>query len=402
MVQARNLSRLEGRTCRALLVSLLYGLCGARAQAIQLEPLPSSEGWAGSQFVQADRSGHTFVLRADRLEAYPVQKSGALGKPVQLETRGTGIGFVREAAMSPAGDRWLLLDGTSVRLFVDGKERVLPPVSWKPWSLTLLRDVPVLGVVPFPMGGRSVDLKRLGTPPWLLHLDSDRWSATRELKGVSVPDLLETGGLNAEIAKNAAVLTADRQGRLWVALQYAYRVQRMTSSGRQLLEIAVDRGELRQKEQDKGIEVTFRNGPGSNDAARRPEKRQKGSYFAFTAERVVHGCTEGRDGRFYLLVSPGNGQAALDRYDPTRSVLERIPVALNLEQGSFSVAAGRDGLYIAAWKADGGRWRVSWEELEAARWKPVQGAKIDDLEPQGDAGPRKPGSPAAKPGKPGA
>jgi hypothetical protein len=45
--------------------------------------------------------------------------------------------------------------------------------------------------------------------------------------------------------------------------------------------------------------------------------------------------------------------------------------------GTFTMAAGREGLYIAAFKGDGGRWRLSWSSLEQAGWKSVEGAEID-------------------------
>src|SRR5947208_17098032 len=78
--------------------------------AIQPERLPAT-GWEGSQFLRADRAGNLFLLRTGTLEVYPVGKSGAPGKPVRLDTTSTATGSIREAAMSPSGDRWFLLSG---------------------------------------------------------------------------------------------------------------------------------------------------------------------------------------------------------------------------------------------------------------------------------------------------
>lgn len=382
MVQARNLApRLS--YAWLVLAGMIFYLAGP---AIALEPhsLPASRPWEGSQFVQADGLGNVFFLRPDRLEIYPLSKSGYLGEPVVLQASGTSAGFVREAAMSRAGDRWLLLSGTTVRLFVDGKETIVPPLNWKPWSLTLLRDVPVVAMAPFPMGGRTVDLKRVGTPPWLLRLDSDQWSQTLELKGASVSDLLENGGLNDAIAKNSVVMTGDRNGRLWAARQYAYRVQRFTSSGHLLLEITVDQGEVRKKEQAQGIEIRPHEGAQNPREATQNPRSEKGTSFPFMGERVVYGITEGRDGRIYLLISVASGGAALDRYDPVRNRLDRIPLSVKLKE-TFTLAAGKDALYLAPWNTDGGRWKISWDELETAPWKIVKGVRVDGFKPEDDA-----------------
>lgn len=352
--------------------------------AIQPERLPAT-GWEGSQFLRADRAGNLFLFRAANLEVYPLEKSGAPGKPARLAATSTAIGSIREAAMSPSGDRWFLLSGVTVRLFEDGKEKVLPPLEWKPWSLTLLGETPMVAAIPFPLGGRATDPKRVGTPPWLLQSDGDRWSSTIDLKGVSVADLLEKGNLNDTIARNSVIMAGDRRGRLWAARQYGYRVQRFTSGGRPLLEITVDRGKIRQKEESRGIEVKVKGGePGSGDATQDPQ-RQKATYYPFTAERVIYGLTEGRDGRMYFLVDTGAGSAALDRFDPSRSVLERIPITVPLKH-TFTLAAGKDALYLASYEAEEGRWRISWEDLESAPWKPVKGARIDGYAPGPEAG----------------
>jgi hypothetical protein len=280
----------------AFLSSALPGL------AIQPERLPETKGWEGPQFLRADRAGNLFLLRAGTLEVYPVGKSGAPGKPVRLEATSTTAGSIREAAMSPSGDRWFLLSGGTVRLFEDGKEKVLPPLEWKPWTLTLLGGTPVVAAAPFPLGGRAADPKRVGTPPWLLRFDGDRWSSTIDLKGVSVADLLENGGLNDAIAKNSVVMAGDRLGRLWAARQYGYRVQRFTAGGRLLLEITVDRGKIRQKAESRGIEIKLKGGELGSGEATQDAQRQKGTYYPFTAERVVYGLTEGRDGKMYFRI----------------------------------------------------------------------------------------------------
>jgi hypothetical protein len=361
---------------------LLIALAGVPGWSIEPQPLPGGPtSWDGPQFIQADRTGNVYVLRSKTFEVYPLEKSGVLGKPVALEPTGVPAGFVREATMSPSGDRWLLLSGMSVRYFVDGKEKALPPLEWKPWSLTLLRDTPIVAAAPFPLGDHSGDPKKAGTPPWLLQFDGDRWSSILDLKGVSVADLLENNGLNDAIAKNSVVLKGDRQGRLWAARQYGYRVQRFTPGGRLLLEIVVGGGKIREKGDGRAIDIKLsREGQNPREATQDP-RREKGTYLPFTAQRVVYGLTEGRDGNIYLLVDAGEGAAALDRFDPTRAIVERVPLTFKLKD-MVTLAAGRDALYLAPWSAEKGRWRISWDVLEAAAWKPVKDARIDGYEPE--------------------
>ena len=199
------------------------------------------------------------------------------------------------------------------------------------------------------------------------------------LKACLSPSFLRKNLLNQAIAENAAFMTGDRQGKLWVARQYAYHVQKMTASGRVLLDVTVDGGKVRKPQDTKGIEISLK-GPTDNptEATRNP-RQEKGTYTAFTAPSTIEAITEGQDGRIYLFTHVEDGGSALDRYDPARNVLERIPLSLKLKDQRPSLAAGRDGLYLAAWNGDGGRWRISWDRLEQAHWKKVEGSKIDGI-----------------------
>jgi hypothetical protein len=142
-----------------------------------------------------------------------------------------------------------------------------------------------------------------------------------------------------------------------------------------LLDITIDGGKVRKPQDSKGIEIDFK---GSTDATRAP-RQEKATYTAFTAPSIIEALTEGQDGRMYLFVHTADGGTALDRYDQGRNVLERIPLSLKLKDQRPTLAAGRDGLYLAAWSGDGGRWRISWDRLEQARWKKVEGSKIDGI-----------------------
>src|SRR5438270_10067128 len=96
------------------------------AGAIEPEPLPKSDAaptWEAQQFVQADRTGNVYFFRADTLAVYRLTKEKTFDKLLRLETTVDRAGSIYNAVMSLSGDRWLIQDARSVRLFVDGKEQ---------------------------------------------------------------------------------------------------------------------------------------------------------------------------------------------------------------------------------------------------------------------------------------
>ena len=336
----------------------------------------ATPAWDAPQFVEADGAGNVFFFRGDTLEVYPLLKEGGFGKPSRLKTTVSSPRNVSNAALSPAGDRWLVQDGRSVRLFVDGKEKLIPPLPWVPGSVGFRRGEPVVAVIPFPLGGNSVDVDKLGTPPWLMELDNDKaWDSFVDSKGKTAAEILETlktGEFNRILADSTAFMTADRQGKLWVAKGYSYRVQRYSLGGRLLYEIVVGDGKVREKpKKSQEIEIARRSPTQNPTEATRDPAQEKGSYFAFTAEPAIFDLAEGRDGKLYLLTRTETGAAALDRYDPVESILERILLQMKTE-GRFTMAAGKDGLYLAAWNGKQGRWKLAWETLEQADWEEVK------------------------------
>jgi hypothetical protein len=378
------------------LVALFPSFLGAPAKADPVTPerLPVNEAspaWTGAQIVSADRTGHVFFFRGETFEVYPVTKTGSFGEPVRLEMTAAPNEMVHDAVLSPGGDRWLVYADLTVRLFVDGKEKVVPAIPWKPWSVTLLRDTPVVAVLPMPMGGRSADIEKLGAPPSFLEFDGDRWNAALEMKGVSVSDVLHQGAkLNDAVAERSVYLMSDRQGRLWAAGQYRYRIQRFLPGFHPNLEILVGHGDVRKKKgvESKGIEIRRKDPAQNPTEAPRDPLQEKSTYTPFSGESVILDLTEGGDGRIYMLVRTEGGGAAIDRFDPALLLLERLPLELKAE-GRYTVASGRDGLYIAAWNGRQGRWRLAWETLDQAKWKDVADCEIDGV-PMAASGPPKP------------
>lgn len=368
-------------TISALLLAASPGLAGS----VEPERIPVEEStpiWNGPQFVQADRAGNVFFFQGDTLEVHPLGKAG-FGKPVRLQSLQGNTGLVHGAVLNSAGDQWLVYADFSVRLFIDEKEKPLPALKWNPWGVAFQRDAPVVAVIPRPLD-RIRDLPKTMDVPWLLKLGSDRWDPLTRPKTQDVANLLKTGGMNEAIAEDAVFLKDDREGKLWVAHQYSYHVQRLSPSGRLLLDITVDGGRVEKKQESKGIEIKL-HGAGENPTeATRDARKETATYHPFTGVPVILSLTEGRDGRFYFLVRTKEGGSALDRYDPERVVLERLPLQLKVE-GKFTMAAGRDAMYLAAWEGSEGRWRIPWETLEQAPWKVVKQAEIDGYKVEGEA-----------------
>ena len=356
-------------------------LLGAK---VQLEPVSSEDGgpvWAGKQFVAADKAGNVFFFRSETLEVYPLSKDGSLGAPVRLKTAGSPVGEVHDVALSPDGRRWLVQTIRGVRLFEAGKEKVLPALAWRPVAVGFRRDVPVVATIAIPV--QSIpDPSKVGRLPWLQELSGDEWSTLVERDGPPFSELVKRENWFGEaLEEDPLALAADRRGRLWVARRHAYNVQEFNPGGRLLSTILMDQGRVRKKKESQGIEIKRSDPAGNPREATRNPATEKATFYPFVAEKVIHDLVEGRDGRMYFLVVPRAGTAALDRFDPVRAVLERINIPLKADSGDFvAMAAGKDGLYFASTDPKQGRWMVTWEALDAAGWKEVEGATLDGLE----------------------
>ena len=339
---------------------------------VPAEPIALDATRDGVQFVSSDRNGNVFLFRGGEKPAvYPISKAGEIGKPEHLLATNEALGFVLDAVLSPAGDQWLVLAQGTVRLFVNGKEKPLPPLSWLPWTVGFLRGTPVVGVMPRLLPSAVLHLQDLGTVPWLLTLDNDRWSPLVEHSGFSAEAAWkDRSKMNEWVAKYASAITPARDGKLWVASQYSYRVQRLSPSGKNLLEF--DAG--------KGKEQAPRKATMSAQAAATVRQAEaqggKAQFQGFTDTAVIADLVEGPDRAIYLLVhTAGEDSLAIDRYDPSQDVLERVPLSLP-GSGRLTLAAGKGGLHVAPFRATGGLWRISWTTLESAPWKAVEGFKV--------------------------
>lgn len=358
------------KTLALLLVflgSISRGETAPEPPPLRLQAFATGLEWEGSHFVRSDRKGNVYLFRAETGEVYPVSKSGEMGKPQRLQTANESLGYVHSAALSPSGNTWLIYSESRIRLFMDGKEKPIPSPEWRPWSVGFLRDTPVVCVVPRPTPAAHLRLKDLGAVPWLVTFDDDSWSTLVEHSELSAETAWkERSKMNDWIAEYAGFLVGDRKGKLWMASQYGYRVQRLSPSGRPLLEISVKGREAAQQPKVAA---------GTADMVKQAEARG-GKAYPFTAAQVVAALVEGADGAIYLLVNPGDGDTlALDRYDSVRGILERASLSLK-GSGNFTLASGKDGLYLAAWNAKDGRWRIPWQAIEEATWKEVEGVEV--------------------------
>ncbi len=371
----------------ALAGLLLPALAAAGAEekwpAVSAERLPGSGSaitWTAPQFLQADAKGRIYVLRADTLDVYPVERKGAFGEPVKLKMAGDSGGEPLRAAMGSSGGDWLLFSGMGrpLRWFREGKEELLPPCGWQVESVGVAGGRPVVNVIPF-RSGLSPEARVPDPPPLLMAYDGHRWNALRSERADPGKD---GEPRMAAIVQRSAWLSGSADGKLLVSDLYRYRVRSFSAAGKPLLELAAGPSQPRPvAEPEKAGEILVK-AAGKRGLGEGP---RRGHAVALTVRQVIVAATRGRDGSIYLLIDDESaGGLALDRYDAAQAVLERVAFRLPVstpQLGTASLAAGHDGLYLAAFRGDQGRFRVSWETLAEAPWRPVERARIETPSP---------------------
>ena len=355
--------------------------------------LAPGKEWSGSQFLQADKKGRLFLLRAATLDVYPLSEEGTLGEAKHLGDGGgqpegecsvsgslpqvMGQCFVLNAAMSGSGD-WVLQDGSFARIFRGTKEEPADKPRMYISGLAFQDDDPVISGYP---NAADYALARHEEPPSSLALLS-RWSAGKweALTSSRVPPKEGALGLWEH---QMFLLAPTSDGHVWAGAYYQHRFREYSRAGKLLTEIRVGDG-------------TVRRAP--NAAARQKASDEIGhqlsrgkvrvSIVEMTGELVTLGLAEGRDGQMYFLVrdaSDGSAGIYLERYDATSAEVHRLPLSLS-QAGRSTLAAGKGGLFIAPARAEEGLWTLSWDELREAKWKPVDDAQIGSG--SGGSGPR--------------
>lgn len=344
------------------------------ARPLSPEPLTGSAAvlWKGAQFARADQDGRVYFLHADALAVHRIEKDGTFGDPANLRPLGAPPTEVRDAAMDAFGGQWLLLASNTVHHFVDGQEKELPKLDDHAWGVGFLRATPLVSLVP------SHSEHRSGSPPWLAQAGKDRWETLVDFSNVYKGDPLARSNRGDVIANTAVFVSSDRQGRLWAARQYAYRLEQYSRGGRRVAALTVGGGKVTRTDEKPSVIDLRKSAEGSSSPPSPPEENgesklpAKATFRPFTAIAALLDVAAARDGRVYLLVQTSGGNLAVDRYSPAADLLERRELTLRAN-GRMSLAPGRDALYLAAWNGSAGRWRISWEQLDATEgWEEVE------------------------------
>jgi len=316
--------------------------------------------------LQADRPGRLFLLRTSTLELYPLSPEGKAGDAVKLKTAAMEHPAQRlRAAMDSSGD-WVVREGPRVRLFRDGKEEPVDELSWLVSGVGMLRGDPVVSVDPVRVKPGPKDD---GAPPLVLRWTGKAWETfVTEPLPAGTKDPWDVG----VVEDRTVLLLGDADGFLWVANANKYRIRRYSAAGKLRLELTVGDAKVRRREDAQKAQQDF-----ERQALRTGGSGEKLTAQVATAVPVIEALAAGRDGKTYFLVhNPGKGSDfSLDRYDPVRAMLERTGITL-LDPGVITMASGKEGLYFAAFSGQRGRWKLGWEELDSATWKPVEGARI--------------------------
>jgi hypothetical protein len=345
---------------------------------------PSRQSPQVLQFLRADAKGRLYLLHGDTLEVDEIKPSGKVvprGKaPSRRATEGDTI---TEAALSPDGDRWLLFDTTGDRLtLLSGDElRDLPSSGWDVSAVAYTDDGPVVAVLPAQVGGQEATAPSgrpsLEKPPLLLRLDGQTWQVLVPGKVFETSNA-RAAGFQALVAERSSRLAAGPKGALWVAQQDAYIVRRYSRMGVLQGSLLVGGGRVqwrdRTEEDWKRLEAAAQAGG---------MKLNRSHLSRQEAVRVVRALTA-QDNRVYLVIETTAG-LALDRWDPETQVLDRVQLAGSVGPGRLSIAAGRDGLYIAGAHLGEPVWRLDLDRLETAKWKPVPEAVVESPPKPGKA-----------------
>jgi hypothetical protein len=347
-------------------LSLAAPAATAPLGSVVAERLRVADGDAETrQFLAADKKGRVFVLREESLTAHRLQPGDklGLGDPIQAPTLDPEGLFLTGVAMDSEAGAWLFTEAPhQVRLFVAGKEKAVASLDYPVRALAFLAGTPLVAVEPRGLTPR-VETRFPGEFPLLLEYVGSKWVPLVN-RWISVEEFRENHRVSNAWARRLAIGPGDR---IFCAHQVRYVVEWFSPGGKPSGRLQVGSGEIRYQprtaEEKKELAATLPEAMAASLGDERP------AY-------VTKAIAAGRDGRLYLLIAREEGGYALDRLDPTEEKLERLVVE-GLEGTGFTLAAGSDGLYAGTIASGEGRWRLSWDSLETAKWSPVPGAKFE-------------------------
>jgi hypothetical protein len=349
------------------------------AQYSSLEAVPLSDpaprAWgAGHQLLQADKDGRIFLLRKDTLDLYELSVGGQWipkGRLVKDESFRVNQP-VLDAAMSLTGDAWVLFSMPN-RLYVfrHGDVETLE-APWLVSAVSIGQGEPLVSVAPGEMSSAAPSVLRLAAPPLLQQWDGKRWETLAEGRFLGDPPDGVNYGEHMR-GESSTFLAATPERRLWMADEFAYHLRRFSPSGALQDELSVGGGKVvwseRTEEEWTKAETAAKKG-GMTGWSRR-------WLSPVRAETTFRGMAVGRDGALYLLAQTWQG-LALDRFQPSLLSLDRV-LLKGIEPGSGrpTMAAGKDGIYIAGFAGRDGIWRIDSEDLDKADWHPVPDAALN-------------------------
>lgn len=392
------------RSIALLLCSLLAPSSGATPQpqpaaraALGYEKLrvtrvegPSSLKDADTtQFLAADNAGHPVLLRGDTLEVFRLGADGSFDRRMGKLACKPSSASAYAAAMDPAGWTWAVSSPREVALCDFAKEQRPPGLSWVVSSLTYSKSGPLVAVTALgPPPDATNYFKK--AEPRVFGLADDRWQPVvlapilpSEIlpseKKMPADRLALQAELNAHAmewlaegkAESDALICMTAKSEIWLASWNSYRLQRVSASDKPEgpeREIVVGNGKVEWPKLAK------------EDQAREARDRKTQGVEAIPStvggavpRGVVRGLVCGRE--IYLVVSTDEG-IALDRFDPSQDLLERVLLdGITISSGPMTAALATDQLWLAGRFAADGLWRISQEDLARAHWKPVKNVK---------------------------
>lgn len=368
---------LPATACGTLLLLAMTGaIAGAKVEpkAVKLVPVGRAPGSGVAQIVAAGGKGGAFVL-TEELKVYAVSP----GKPAELElTLATDSLPFRplRAALSEAGDLWALITASGgVEVFEKGKGSLLAPPPAPPRAVIFSGSVPVVTLDPFrgPVEALPTEFRE-GSAPIALKYEGSEWEPLVRASAESMPG--EMTPLK-RLLETSVRLFSDKKGSFWVARDYSYELSRYSAGARRILTIS---DPTRRLSADSEVE-----NPEFQAAIERRglDPSRKATVVSIPGTPVIR-AVAARNGDAFILTGDGKFEAQLnlDRVEGASGDTFRTSLALRSAECVTSMAAARDGLFLACHRAEDGIFFASWEDLDAATWTLVASSKGDKAAPE--------------------
>ncbi len=332
-------------------------------QRVSAPPLEDS---AATQFLAADTKGHPFLLRGDTLEVFGLGADAAFNRRAGQLACDRSRGPAYAAAMDPDGSMWAVGWPNEVVLCDHDKEQHPDGLRSLISSLAYSASGPLVAVTSIGPPADASEPRIQKTIPRVLGLADGRW---QPVVWAPVPSFREmpANPLAEGKAQTDSLVCTAKNDATWLAYWNRYRLQKVSKDGVER-EVVVGSGDvvwqgLSKKEEEH--EALVRSAQGADRILLPPSG-------ATMPRGVVRALVCGRDGYIYLVVSTPEGMA-LDRFNPTQNLLERVMLdGVAVSTGPMTAAFAGDELWLAGRLAADGLWKIPVEVLMAAQWQPVQ------------------------------